>query len=235
MKQLPLDIELFPPFTGFPEEGIQFLKRLMKNNNRIWFAKHKSEYEDFVKFPMQCLIASLKVPMSKLVPEIDVNPKRSMFRIFRDTRFSKDKTPYKTHVAAVFHLKGHWQQSAGFYIEISPEGIYVGGGIYLPDKEQLKKIRVAIAEQAKNFLTIIEDSKFIKRFGMIQGEKLQRIPLDFPRDHFMGEWLKYKSYYTGVELKEKECYSPEFVDKIVTIYKELLPLIRFLNQALGKH
>jgi uncharacterized protein (TIGR02453 family) len=234
IKEFKLDDEVYPPFEGFPSEGIKFLKQLKKNNNRDWFADHKSEYENFAKYPMQCLIASLKAPMSKLAPEIDVNPKRGMFRIYKDTRFSKDKTPYKTHVAAVLHIKGHWQESAGFYLEISPDGIYIGGGFYMPDKDQLKKIRDAIAERSKEFLGIIENAKFVKRFGAIQGEKLQRIPLGYPRDHFMGEWLKYKQFYTGVEWKVDECMDEKFLMKAMDVYKDLYPFVRFINEALGK-
>jgi uncharacterized protein (TIGR02453 family) len=229
-----LDESIFPPFEGFPVEGIDFLKRLKKNNSREWFAKHKSEYEDFVKLPMQSLITSLKAPMAGLMPEIDVNPKRSMFRIYRDTRFSKNKTPYKTHVAAVFHLRGHWQDSAGYYVHIEPGNIYVGGGIYMPDSQQLKLIRHAIAERAEEFRLIVESKIFKKRFESLEGEKLQRAPLGYPLDHPMIDWLKYKSFYTGVEWNEKECHSPKFLDKVVEVYKDLLPLIRFLNEALGK-
>jgi uncharacterized protein (TIGR02453 family) len=234
IQQTSFDIEIFPPFEGFPEAGLEFLKQLKKNNNRDWFTKHKSEYEEFVKFPTQCLIASLKAPMKKIAAEIDVNPKRNMFRIYRDTRFSKNKTPYKTHVAAVFHLKGHWQQSAGYYVQIEPGNIYVGGGIYMPDSNQLKLIRHAIDEQRKEFSSIVESKLFKKRFGSLEGDKLQRAPLGCPTDHPMIEWLKYKSFYTGVEWKENECYAPIFIDKIVNVYKELLPLIRFLNEALKK-
>jgi uncharacterized protein (TIGR02453 family) len=235
MKRQPLlDIEIFPPFTGFPKEGISFLKQLKKNNNREWFTKHKSEYEDFVKLPIQSLITSLKAPMAKLAPEIDVNPKRSMFRIYRDIRFSKNKQPYKTHAAAVFHLKGHWEDSAGYYVHIEPGNVYVGGGIYMPSSDQLKRIRHAIADNPKEFLAIVSDETFHKRFKTLEGEKLQRIPLGFPKDHMMAEWLKYKSFYTGVEWKEDVCYAPKFLDKIIQVYKDLLPLIRFLNKALGK-
>ena len=147
--EMMLDAEMFPPFDGFPKEGIKFLTQLKKNNNRPWFNKHKSEYEDFIKLPIQSLIASLKAPMAKVAPEIEVNPKRSMFRIYRDIRFSKNKAPYKTHVAAVFHLKGNWQNSAGYYVHIEPKVIYVGGGIYMPDSTQLKKIRHAIADNPR--------------------------------------------------------------------------------------
>ena len=235
MKLEPfLDSDIYPPFDGFPKEGIKFLRQLKKNNNREWFGKHKAEYEDFVKLPMQSLIATLQAPMAELSAEFDVNPKRSMFRIYRDIRFSKNKAPYKTHAAAVFHLKGRWADSAGFYVHIEPGNIYVGGGIYMPDSKQLKKIRSALVEHAKEFLTIVEDEKFRKRFSGLEGAKLQRIPQGFPSDHWMGEWLKYKSFYTGVEWDEKECYSTQFVNKVVGVYKDLLPLVRFLNKALAK-
>jgi uncharacterized protein (TIGR02453 family) len=234
MTKIFLDQEIYPPFHGFPKEGIAFLKQLKSNNNREWFKSHKSEYEDFVKLPMQSFIASLKPKMAKIAPEIDVNPKKSMFRIYRDTRFSKNKQPYKTHVAAVFHLRGNWQKSAGYYVHIEPGGIYVGGGIYMPDSEQMKKIRRAIADNPKEFLAIVGNASFSKKFGTLEGEKLQRVPLGFPKDHMMAEWLKYKSFYTGVEWEEKECYTPKFIDKVVGVYKDLLPLVRFLNSALGR-
>ena len=232
--QSPIDIEMFPPFEGFPKEGLTFLKQLKKNNNREWFGKHKAEYEEFAKLPVQSLIASVKAPMAKVAPEIDVNQKRSMFRIYRDTRFSKNKTPYKTHVAAVFHLKGHWEDSAGYYVHIEPGVIYVGGGIYMPSSDQLKKIRHAIAEQSKEFLSIVQSKTFKKTFDKLEGEKLQRAPLGYPVDHPMIEWLKHKSFFTGVEWGEKECSSAKFVNSIMLVYKDLLPLIRFLNKALGK-
>ena len=235
MKQrLPLDIEMFPPFEGFPREGLTFLRQLKKNNNRDWFGKNKSVYEESVKLPMQSLMSSLQSPMAALAPEFDVNPKRSMFRIYRDTRFSKNKAPYKTHVAAVFHLKGHWEDSAGYYVHIEPGGTYIGGGIYMPDSDQLKKIRQAIAEHPKEFLAIVQSKAFKKKFGTLPGDKLQRAPLGYPADHSMIEWLKYKSFYTGVELSEKECTSQKFIDNIMRVYKDLLPFIRFLNQALKK-
>lgn len=235
MKKVELpDMELFPPFDGFPKKGIRFLLDLRKNNTREWFSRHKAGYEEFVKFPMQSLIMSLKQPMAKIAPEIQVDPMHAMFRIHRDTRFSKDKRPYKTHVAAVFHLRGHWGESAGYYVHIEPGAIYVGGGIYMPSSEQLKKIRRTVADRPKEYLSIISDDTFVKRFGTLQGAKLQRVPRGFPKDHMMGEWLKYKSFYTGVEWKEEVCHTPTFVRKVVQVYKELLPLVRFLNGALGK-
>ena len=229
-----LDLEIYPPFLGFPKEGITFLKRLKKNNNRLWFTRHKSEYEDNVKLPMQSLIAALQPHIVGFAPEIDVNPKRSMFRIYRDIRFSKDKSPYKTHVAAVFHVKGHWQGSAGYYVHIEPSGVYVGGGIYLPDSDQLRKLRKAIEDRSEEFLSFVKSRAFKKEFQKIEGEKLQRVPQGYAPDHPMAEWLKHKQFYTGVEWKESECHSSRFVNKVVGVYKDLYPFVRFLNEALGK-
>ena len=231
--ELRLDTAIFPPFNGFPLEGIRFLKQLKKHNTRPWFAKHRTEYEEFVKLPMQALVASMKPHFDRFAPEIEANPRRSIFRIYRDTRFSKNKNPYKTHVAAVFHPQGHWQKSAGFYLHIEPGEVFLGGGIYMPDTDQLRKIRTAIVESPKKFLRIVGEKKFVKRFRSLEGEKLQRIPHGFPSDHLMGDWLKYKQFLASVSWEESECRLPNFVKKIVGVYKDLLPLIRFLNAALG--
>jgi len=233
-RETMLDEEIFPPFEGFPREGLKFLRQLKRNNNREWFARHKSEYEDFIKFPMQCFIAALRMPMEKVAPEIDVSVRRGIFRIYRDTRFSKDKTPYKTHVAAVFHPRGHWEESSGFYVHIEPGTVYVGGGIYMPNGQQLKKIRAAIVGQEKEFLSIVETKTFKKQFRKLEGEKLQRAPLGYPSNHPMIEWLKHKSFYTGVTWKEESCFSRGFIDHVVGVYREILPLVRFLNGALHK-
>jgi len=229
-----LDEEFYPPFEGFPKEGILFLKQLKRNNNREWFARNKQRFEEEVKLPMLSLIAALKDPLAVIMPEIEINPKINIFRIYRDTRFSKNKLPYKTHVAAVFHLRGHWEESAGFYLHIEPDGVYAGGGIYMPDGQQVKKLRRAIAAGSEEFLAIVRDKSFVKIFGGFEGDKLQRAPLGFPADHPMIEWLKYKQFYTGIGWKVETCYRKNFPEAVARLYAELVPLIRFLNGALGK-
>mgnify|MGYP001575840130 CR=1 FL=1 len=229
------EIAMYPPFEGFPKEGIAFLKQLKKNNTREWFTEHKIAYEENVKLPMLSLIVAMKAEFQHHAPDIEADVKRSMFRIYRDTRFSKDKTPYKTHAAAIFHPKGHWQNSAGFYLHIEPGKIFLGGGIYMPDGAQLKLIRSAVANNADEFLTIIQSKQFKKRFGgKIEGEKLQRIPMGYSVDHPMAEWLKLKQFFTMVTWEEKECYSKKFIANVVAVYADGLPLVRFLNEALGK-
>jgi uncharacterized protein (TIGR02453 family) len=229
------DLEFFPPFDGFPTEGIDFLKRLKRNNNRPWFEKHKEEYEVSVKLPMQSLIAALHPHFDRFAPEFDVNPKRSIFRIYRDVRFSKDKTPYKTHVAAHFVLRGKPKgiEGSGYYMHVEPGEIFVGGGIYMPDNDQLKKIRKAIAGQPERFLSIVRQSKFKKTFGALEGEKLQRPPKGYEPDHPMAEWLKHKQFFVGTEWPESRCLKGKFAAEVATVFETATPLVRFLNEALS--
>lgn len=120
----PLEDLLFPPFEGFPQEGLDFLKKLKKNNNRPWFQKHKQVYDESVKFPMQCLIASLSERMAEVASEIEFNPRKSVFRIYRDVRFSKNKAPYKTSIAASFNWRGLKGpvEAPGLYLHVEPGG-----------------------------------------------------------------------------------------------------------------
>ena len=230
-----LDASQFPPFEGFPKESIAFLKRLKKNNNRDWFTAHKDEYEEFIKFPMQCFIAALQPHFADFAPGIDVHPKRSMFRIYRDTRFSKDKTPYKTHMAAHFVLKGQNKGlvGSGYYLHIAPGEVFIGGGIYMPDGDQLKKIRAALLSRSKEFLSIINAPAFKKLYPTVNGDKLTRPPQGFPADHPMVEWLKMKQFFTGLDLKEEVCYKKDFAKSVAGYCKTTAPFVDFLNGAIG--
>jgi uncharacterized protein (TIGR02453 family) len=229
------DLDFYPPFDGFPREGIDFMKRLKRNNNRPWFEKHKEEYESSVKLPMQSLISALRPHFDRFAPEFDINPKRSLFRIYRDVRFSKDKTPYKTHVAAHFVLRGKPKgvEGSGYYLHIEPGEVFLGGGIYMPDNDQLKKIRRAIADHSNEFLSIIQNQRFRKCFGKLEGDKLQRAPKGYEPDHPMVEWLKYKQFFVGVEWAESKCLKVKFVSEIAAVFEVASPLVRFLNEAMS--
>jgi uncharacterized protein (TIGR02453 family) len=201
MSRIPvLDLDVYPPFDGFPKEGINFFRKLKRNNNRVWFEQHKNEFDDLVKAPMQSFISALQPYFSGFAPEFDLHPSRSIFRIYRDIRFSQDKTPYKTHIAAHFVLRGKPKGfvGSGYYVEIGPEDIYVGGGIYIPESDQLKKIRNAIATRGEEFLSVVEDRKFKKLFAPFEWSRLQRVPRGFDENHPMAEWLKYKQFFVGV-------------------------------------
>ncbi|MBM2840161.1 MAG: hypothetical protein HW412_689 [Bacteroidetes bacterium] len=231
----PLEELLFPPFEGFPKQGINFLKKLKKNNNRPWFQKHKDVYDESVKFSMQCLIASLSEKMGDIVPEVEFNPKRSIFRIYRDVRFSKNKAPYKTNIAAAFNWRGIKGpvESPGFYLHIAPGEVFIGGGVYMPSSDQLKAFRKSMVDRPEEFLSVVMDRRFRKEFKTIQGEKLAKAPLGYPKDHPMIEHLKHKQFFVGKEYGDVSmCLSPKFLGVVVEVFKNTTPLVRWLAKAM---
>ena len=228
-----LDDILYPPFTGFPKSGLGFLRRLKKNNNRPWFQDHRGEYEENVRFPMQCLVAGLAVRLHDDAPEIEFNPKKSIFRIYRDTRFSKNKTPYKTNIAAWFQVRGTKgdSETPGLYVGVGTDEVFAGGGLYMPSGEQLKAIRKSIAENPEGYLQVVRSPRFRKKFGGIQGSVLSRAPLGYPRDHPMIEHLRHKQFFAGVELDEKAVYAPKFLETVAGVFADTMPLLRWLVRA----
>jgi uncharacterized protein (TIGR02453 family) len=235
MKKSPLaDIDIYPPFEGFPREGINFLRRLKRNNNRKWFEEHKKQYEEFVRLPMCSFIVALQEHFNRFAPEFDLNPKRSIFRIYRDIRFSADKTPYKTHIAAHFVLRGTPKGflGSGYYMEIAPGELYTGGGIYIPDGDQLKKIRKAISTRGKEFLSIVTSRRFQKLFSPFEWDSLKRIPKGYDENDPMAEWLKCKQFFVGRSWPESKCFRARFADEAAEIFEATTPLVRFLNSSL---
>ena len=233
MKAPAFDIERYPPFEGFPKQALDFFKKLKRNNDRAWFEKHKHEYEEFAKLPMQSLLAALQREMAAFAPEFDLNPKRAVFRIYRDVRFSKDKTPYKTHIAAHAVLRGMPKGflGSGYYFHVDPKECFVGGGIYMPDGDQLKKIRASLAARGDEFLEIVNHKKFRKRFGKLSGDKLQRMPKSYEETHPMAEWLKFKQFFVGVSLPPTACLNRGYVGVVSAICRDAYPLVKFLNDA----
>jgi uncharacterized protein (TIGR02453 family) len=148
-------------------------------------------------------------------------------------RFSKNKAPYKTNIAASFDLRGDKSptETPGLYLGIEPGQIFIGGGLYMPNGDQIKAIRKSIADQPGDFLTVIRNRRFKKEFVEIQGEKLSRAPLGYPPEHPMIEHLRHKQFFVGKVLSEKECLSPKFVDTVVTVFKDTMPLVRWLTAA----
>ncbi len=229
----PLDELMYPPFRGFPKEGLRFLSRLKRNNNRRWFQARKEEYDELVRFPMECLIASLAQRMADTSPEIEFHPKRSIFRIYRDTRFSHNKTPYKTNIAASFKLRGSKSPMdlPGLYVGIEPGEIWVGGGLYMPTGEQLKAIRSGIVRDPDSWLAIVQTRRFRNVYGGIDGEVLAKAPLGYSRDHPLIEHLRHKQFYAGKVLPDTACLTPKFLDTVERVFLDILPLVRWLTQA----
>lgn len=220
-------------FSAFPSEGLKFLRSLKRNNNREWFQERKSIYETCVKQPMGDLIEAMAVEFEQFAPEMAASPKVSAYRIYRDTRFSKDKSPYKTHVAAVFPHKALGKHDgAGFYLHIAPTELLIGGGLYMPFPEELSAVRSHIAENHEAFEGIVKARQFRKLFGKMSGEQLSRVPRGFPADHPAGEYLRYKQFLAGRTLEPAVATTPRFYKTVVETFRGMLPFIRFLNDPI---
>ena len=222
-------------FSTFPKEGLQFLRSLKRNNNREWFNAHKSEYESSVKGPMNELIAALAVDFARFAAEMIATPKASGYRIYRDTRFSKDKSPYKTHVAAVFPRSGLGKhEGAGFYLHIAPEEVLIAGGLYMPSSEDLNAVRNHIAHNHETFEEIVSRRRFKSLFGPVEGERLSRVPRGFDPNHPAAEYLKLKQFLASRTFPPNVALEAGFYKVVVETFQGMSPFIRFLNEPIVK-
>jgi len=226
------------PFTS---AALQFLRGLAAHNEKPWFEAHRKEYEQEVREPMLELVDEMLTRFGDFAPEIGGDPKRSMFRINRDVRFSKDKSPYKTHAACWFHHRGASRRvgsdgdegSAGFYFHLEPGGkSMLGAGVWMPPRPQLNRLRDAIAEKPKQFERMA--LTLPRRFGGIHDySTLKRVPRGFSEDHPAAKWLRYQSFTSGRSLTDSQVTSKTLTSVLAREYAALLPLVRWLNRALG--
>jgi uncharacterized protein (TIGR02453 family) len=220
---------------NFTAATLRFLRALKRNNRREWFNAHRDDYEAHVRQPMTAIVERLAVDLRAFAPELVASPKVSMYRIYRDTRFSDNKTPYKTHVAAVFPTRGlPKHEGAGAYFQISPDEVWIGGGMYSPQPPQLFAVREHIAGHVKQLRAIVESPGFRKHLGELGGDKLSRVPRGFSKDHPAAEYLKYKHFVAGADLPATLATSPKFYKTVLAVFREVVPLARFLNAPLKK-
>jgi uncharacterized protein (TIGR02453 family) len=213
----------------FPPEAIKFLKSLEKNNKREWFQPRKEIFDTKLKEPMIAFVESINAELLKFAPEHITEPKKAVYRIYRDTRFSKDKTPYKTHLGAIFPRRGLGKDAAaGFYFHVSSKHVGVACGAYAPGPEQLLKIRRFIAENHKLL------KREIKGMGSLQGTTLTRVPKGFDADHPAADLIKMKQWYWWVELDLALATSPKLKSEIATRFRAMAPMVEFLNRPLLK-
>ena len=184
----------------FDRNSLGFLRSLARHNNRTWFEAHRSDYEDHVKSPMATLVEEMDMRMARFAPEITGDPKRSVFRLHRDIRFSKDKSPYKTHAACWFFHAGASSKvgreahggGAGFYFHLQPGASFVGGGCWMPPRPALQRFRSAIAADPRGFERIVLAPKLRRRMGALSEESmLKRTPRGYCEDHPAARWLKH--------------------------------------------
>ena len=235
-----------PTFTGFRPEAIQFLVDLAANNDRAWFQPRKAEYERLLTEPLEQLIAALADRFEARGIPMRADPAKSPFRIYRDVRFSKDKSPYKTNLGASFPYVGEGAggpgasarsevpmvHSSGGYFHLQPGEIYVGGGIWHPDKPWIDAFRRSVDADPGALHEVIDAPAFKKTFGSLSsdGHSLQRVPQGYPADHPEAQILKMKDVVFGHRLSDAEAMSPALPDVMADSYQAAIPVFRYLTR-----
>jgi uncharacterized protein (TIGR02453 family) len=221
------------PAPKFGPEALKFLRALKRNNRREWFQPRKEQYERDVRAPMQAIVEQLAIDMRAFAPEVVVDPKKAIFRIYRDTRFADDKTPYKTNIAASFGWRGlpRWE-GAGLYFQLSHEDVWIGGGMYQPPTPLLQKVREHIVSNHRRLRSIVASAGFKRVIGELEGEKLQRVPRGFDPDHPAAEFLRHRQFLAGRELAPTVSSSARFYPTLIDTFKVIVPVVRFLNEPL---
>jgi len=227
-------------FTGFRPAAFVFLRSLRRHNDREWFERNRDTYETELRRPLSALAEEIDVRLAGLAPEIVGDPKRSLFRIHRDVRFSADKSPYKTHVACWFHHvdagRGVGTQTphggAGFYFHLEADRASLGGGIWMPPRPTLLRIRQAIDDDARALEVILAGAR--RRFGGLAEEHmLTRMPRGYAESHPAATLLRHQSYTLGRELVSRDLLSARLPDVLARDFERLVPLVRWINGALG--
>lgn len=218
------------------KELFVFFSDLKRNNNRPWFQGNKDRYEMEVKDPLLAFIAAFAERAPEISSSIMAIPRvtgGSMFRIYRDVRFSKDKTPYKTGAGIHFrHKRGKDVHAPGYYLHLEPGDVFAGAGIWKPNTDTVTRIRNKIAEHPDQWMAIIQNKKFAKIFTL-GGDSLKRPPRGFDPDHPLIEDLKRKDYLVSITLNEKIVTEPDFLDYYVDLCKTAAPFMEFLTTAVG--
>jgi uncharacterized protein (TIGR02453 family) len=219
----------------FRPEALSFLRALKRHNDREWFRARKERYDALLRAPMIAVIERLANDFRAFAPDLMAHPKTSLYRIYRDTRFSENKAPLKTHVAAVFPCRGlPKHQGAGLYLEVAPTWVWIGGGMYAPDTPQLQAVREHIARHLRRFRDVVESPAFRRRVGPLGGAKLQRVPRGFRPDHEAAEYLKHRQFLAGREFPASFAASPTFYRGVLDVFRLVAPLTAFLNEPLLK-
>lgn len=227
-----------PPTPSFTPAAFTFLRGLARHNAKPWFEAHRAQYDAAVLAPMREFVEEMDVRLAALIPELEGHPKRSLFRIHRDVRFSKDKRPYKTNAACQFFHRDAGRtgavQAAGLYFQIAPGDSFVAGGIWMPPRPQLQQVREALMADVEAFEAIVLDRGFRRRFGALDEEQmLVRLPRGVRPGHPAEPWLRYVSFTVTEPLADDQVLSPRVLDHVTKSYAAMVPLIRWLNNALG--
>jgi uncharacterized protein (TIGR02453 family) len=222
--------------AGFDERTLRFLEELKANNDREWFAANKARYEEDVLDVALRFIISMQDPLREIAPRFTAIPTRvggSLMRVYRDTRFSKNKLPYKTNIGIQFrHEQAKDVHSPGYYLHIEPDEAFIGVGMWRPDVESLRRIRERIVARPAEWKRAVGDPNFQRMFSL-GGESLTRPPRGFAADHECIEDIKRKSFIAARELEVSDCLKPGFHRTVEASFKAGEPFMRFLCKAVG--
>ena len=218
----------------FSSKSVSFLRSLKRHNDREWFRARRDQYETHVRAPMTAVVEQLGHDFGRFAPELVASPKHSLYRIYRDTRFSDNKRPLKTHAGAIFPWRGlPKHESAGLYFEVAAGWVWIGGGMWRPEPPELLRVREHIAETWPEIHTTVRAARFRKLLGEISGDTLTRVPRGFAADHPAAQYLKRQQFVAGMEYPAAFAHSGEFYPTLVATFKALMPLVRFLNEPLA--
>jgi len=221
------------PQPYFTQDSLKFLRALKRNNRRDWFDPRKPLFESTLKAPMLMVIEAVTRAMTAFAPDHVRPAPRCMLRIYRDTRFSNDKTPYKNHVAAWWSRHGLEKTSgAGFYLHLSGAELVIAAGVYMPEREQLLAIRTFLLDRHEELRKLLHDKKLRRLFELDHGELLSRPPKGFPKDHPAMDLLKCRQWAVVAKLAPEAALEPSLVPQIVTHFRAAAPLVALLNQPL---
>lgn len=225
-----------PRYAKFELETLAFLDELLVNNNREWFKENKTRYEEQVLDVALRFIQSMQDPLAVIAPHFVAQATRiggSLMRVYRDTRFSKNKTPYKTNIGIQFrHEQAKNVHSPGYYVHIDPNQIFVGVGMWRPESDALRGIRERISTHSPEWKRVISDRKFRRHFDL-SGESLKRPPRGFDKDHEFIDDIKRKSFLGINELQRSDALSPQFQKTVETSFKAAEPFMCFLCKSVG--
>ncbi|HSC20021.1 MAG TPA: DUF2461 domain-containing protein [Rhizomicrobium sp.] len=223
-------------FEGFPKDFFAFFRELKSHNDRAWFEANKQRFRKSVQVPMSAFIAAMSPHLRRVSKHFTADPRPnggSMFRIYRDVRFARDKRPYKEHAACHFrHALGKDVHAPGFYMHFAPGEVFFGAGLWHPEADALAKVRAAVAESSSAWRKAVDGKDFTRRFGKVQGEALTRPPRGFDPEHPLIGDIKRKSFYAMQQADPKLAQSPELVDEVAGSFRAIAPLMRFLCGAL---
>jgi len=224
-------------FQGLEPALLQFLEELRDNNNRPWFQANKGRYEREVLGPCLAFIRAFRPPLKRISPFFVASDERiggSLMRVYRDTRFGKDKTPYKTNVGIQFrHESGRDVHAPGFYVHIAPEECFLAMGVWRPDRASLNQVRQAILERPERWGRALRERKFRQQQFVLVGDSLKRPPRDYPADHPLIEDLKRTDFVALRDLKEGDVFGKGFLDRVAESFAAGRPFMRFLCEALS--